>query len=321
MTRGQSRFAVFALTIQSAVLGYNWVVMKIGLRHADTWSFAALRFGLGAVVLLVALALLRRPLRPYRLKATLVLGLLQTTLASGLLMWALETGAVGRVSALVYTMPFWSLLFARAFLGERLRRLQWVALGPALAGLVLIIDPAHLGGSLESKLLAVGAGLSWGASAVWAKKMLSGPGVDVLNLSGWQMFFGSIPLVVIAAVIPSHHLTWRGEFWGALGYNVFVATALAWLLWLYVIKLLPAGLAGMGTLMTPVIGIVASVIQMGERLAGLEGWGIALVLLSLFLLVLEGILPRKAPMARGKSAGPKRPEPESPAPQHPGYRR
>ncbi len=295
MTRSQSRYAVLALTVQSAVLGYNWVVMKVGLQYADTWSFAALRFGLGALVLLIALVLLRRPVRPYRWKATVVLGLLQTTLASGLLMWALEEGAVGRVSALVYTMPFWSLLFAWIFLGERLRRLQWVALGPAVVGLVLIIDPADLGGSLQSKLLAIGAGVAWGASAVWAKKMLRGPDVDVLNLSGWQMLFGSIPLVIVALVIPSAHVEWTEEFIGALAYNVFVATALAWLLWLYVIKLLPAGLAGMGTLLTPVIGIAASMIQTGERLEGLEGVGIALILVSLFLLVLEGVLPKTQP--------------------------
>jgi drug/metabolite transporter (DMT)-like permease len=295
LTRSQSRYAVLALTVQSAVLGYNWVVMKVGLQYADTWSFAALRFGLGALVLLIALVLLRRPVRPYRWKATVVLGLLQTTLASGLLMWALEEGAVGRVSALVYTMPFWSLLFAWIFLGERLRRLQWVALGPAVVGLVLIIDPADLGGSLQSKLLAIGAGVAWGASAVWAKKMLRGPDVDVLNLSGWQMLFGSIPLVIVALVIPSAHVEWTEEFIGALAYNVFVATALAWLLWLYVIKLLPAGLAGMGTLLTPVIGIAASMIQTGERLEGLEGVGIALILVSLFLLVLEGVLPKTQP--------------------------
>jgi drug/metabolite transporter (DMT)-like permease len=304
LTRSQSRYAVLALTVQSAVLGYNWVVMKVGLQYADTWSFAALRFGLGALVLLMALVLLRRPVRPYRWKATVVLGLLQTTLASGLLMWALEEGAVGRVSALVYTMPFWSLLFAWVFLGERLRRLQWVALGPAVAGLVLIIDPADLGGSLQSKLLAIGAGVAWGASAVWAKKMLRGPDVDVLNLSGWQMLFGSIPLVIVALVIPSAHVEWTEEFIGALAYNVFIATALAWLLWLYVIKLLPAGLAGMGTLLTPVIGIAASMIQTGERLQGLEGAGIALILVSLFLLVLEGVLPKtqraERPLVRGK---------------------
>lgn len=299
MTRSQSRYAILALTVQSAVLGYNWVVMKVGLQYADTWSFAALRFGLGALVLLIALVLLRRPVRPYRWKATVVLGLLQTTLASGLLMWALEEGAVGRVSALVYTMPFWSLLFAWVFLGERLRRLQWVALGPAVAGLVLIIDPANLGGSLQSKLLAIGAGVAWGASAVWAKKMLRGPDVDVLNLSGWQMLFGSIPLVIVALVIPSAHVEWTDEFIGALAYNVFIATALAWLLWLYVIKLLPAGPAGMGTLLTPVIGIAASMIQTGERLEGLEGVGIALILVSLFLLVLEGVLPKTKPAGAG----------------------
>ena len=76
----------------------------------------------------------------------------------GLLMWALETGAAGRVSALVYTMPFWALIFGWVFLGERIAGLQWLAAAFALAGLVLVLDPQHLGGTWQSKVLGHGLG-------------------------------------------------------------------------------------------------------------------------------------------------------------------
>jgi len=78
-------------------LGYNWVVMKVGLEYSDPWPFTALRTTLGAVALFIVLIVLRRPLGPRRPLATMLLGLLQTTGMIGLLMWALETGAAGRV--------------------------------------------------------------------------------------------------------------------------------------------------------------------------------------------------------------------------------
>jgi hypothetical protein len=39
-------------------------------------------------------------------------------------------------------------------------------------------------------------------------------------------------------------------------HNIFAATALAWSLWLFAVQRLPAGTAGMGTLVTPVIGVL-----------------------------------------------------------------
>jgi drug/metabolite transporter (DMT)-like permease len=125
--------AVAALAAQSVFLGYNWVVMKIGLRYSDVWPFTALRTGLGSLALFIVLLVLRRPLRPTQVWRTALLGLLQTTGMIGLLMWALQSGAAGRVSALVYTMPVWALLLGRAFLGERIVGLQWAAAASALA--------------------------------------------------------------------------------------------------------------------------------------------------------------------------------------------
>jgi drug/metabolite transporter (DMT)-like permease len=58
----------------------------------------------------------------------------------------------------------------------------------------------------------------------------------------------------------------------------------AFLLWTYVIDRLPAGVAGLGTLAVPVIGMTGSRLQLGEQIAFWEGWGIALIVAALALL-------------------------------------
>ncbi|MCE5253626.1 MAG: EamA family transporter [Actinomycetia bacterium] len=291
-----------ALAGQSVFLGYNWVVMKVGLEYSDPWPFTALRTTLGAVALFIVLIVLRRPLGPRRPLATMLLGLLQTTGMIGLLMWALETGAAGRVSALVYTMPFWSLMLGRAFLGERMQGLHWFAAGLSLAGLVLVLDPLHLGGSLLSKALAIASGISWAASAVVARWMNRQGPSDVINLTAWQMLYGSVPLIVIAVLVPARPIKWSGQFIAALAYNVIPATAISWVLWLFVLQVLPAGIAGISTLATPVIGIVSAVIQLGERVSPMEAAGMACILAALLVLVVPG-LPR-----RGKNSSQKQEE-------------
>ena len=310
-----TKLAVAALAGQSIFLGYNWVVMKVALQYSDPWPFTALRTGLGALSLFVLLAILRRDLRPRQPLLTVLLGVLQTTLGIGLLMWALETGAAGRVSALVYTMPFWALLLAWIFLGERMHGLQWLAAILSFAGLVLVLDPANLAATLQSKLLAIGAGIAWAASTIVAKKIRRREPVDVINLTAWQMLFGSIPIIIVALIIPWNPIVWSDTFIAALIYNVIPATAVAWALWLYVLQVLPAGVAGIGTLATPVIGITAAAIQLGERVTVTEAAGMAAIIAALLVLTLRGLLSGRA--ARRARSGPTVPAlvgPEPPAP-------
>jgi drug/metabolite transporter (DMT)-like permease len=307
-----TKLAVAALLGQSIFLGYNWVVMKIGLEYSDPWPFAALRTGLGALALFVVLVLFRRPLRPRQPVLTVILGLLQTTGMIGLLMWALETGAAGRVSALVYTMPFWTLIFCWVFLGERMIGVQWVAAALSLVGLVLVLDPANLGGTLQSKLLALGAGVAWAASAIVVRKILQRGEVDVINLTAWQMLYGTVPIIIIAVLVPSQPIEWTGSFIAALIYNVIPATAVAWVLWLYVLQVLPTGVAGISTLATPVIGITAAAIQLGERVSTTEALGIAAILAALLVLTLRGLFAgRGLRRPRGEPAPPSHPEAET----------
>ena len=233
--------------------------------------------------------MLRRPLKPPPLGYTIVIGLLQTTGFVGLLMWALQSGGAGKTSVLTYTMPFWLLLLAWAFLGERLRGVQWLAVALALAGLILVLEPWHLQGVFSSAL-AVAGGFCWAASAVVVKRLQARHEVDVLSLTTWQMLFGSLPLVLIAALTWQGGPEWTTQFTLALLYNVILANALAWFLWLFGLRRLSAGAAGIATLATPVIGVAAAWIQLGERPSAGEAAGMALIIGALAIVTARGLL-------------------------------
>ena len=289
MDRRGRDLGALALALLALIWGYNWVVMKIGLEYAQPFTFSALRTFLGALSLFALLLVLRRPLRPPPLLWTIAIGLLQTTGFVGLLMWALESGGAGKTSVLTYTMPFWLLLLAWAFLGERLRGVQWLAVALALCGLVLVLEPWRLEGTFSSAL-AVAGGFCWAASAVVVKRLQARHEVDVLSLTTWQMLFGSLPLVLIAALTWQGSPEWTSQFVLALVYNVILANALAWFLWLFGLRRLSAGAAGIATLATPVIGVAAAWIQLGERPTAVEAAGMALIICALAVVTARGLV-------------------------------
>ena len=292
--------AVAGLAALAIVWGYNWVVMKIALTYSQPFTFAAVRASGGALFLFILILSMRRPLRPKALGLTALVGLLQTTGFVGLIMWALVSGGAGKTSVLVYIMQFWLLLMAWAVLGEKLRGWQWFSVGLALVGLVFILSPWKMHGSMSSTFLAVAAGIAWAGSAVVAKVLNKRHKVDLLSLTAWQMLLGSIPLIIIAVLTYKTAPVWSGSFIAALLFNIVPGTGLALLVWFYILRTLPAGTAGIGTLATPVVGVVSAWIQLGERPGPGEAVGMILIVAALaFLALREMRAARRLHRARG----------------------
>jgi drug/metabolite transporter (DMT)-like permease len=281
------------------------VVGKVGLEYSSPFTFAALRTVIAAAGMFVLLLALRRPLRPPRLGHTALIGLLQTTGFAGLAMLALAGAGAGKTSVLTYTMPFWLLLLAWAFLGERLRGLQWLAVVMAFAGLVLVVGPWRMNDLLPS-VLAVAAGCSWAGSAVVVKLLQRHEKVDVLSLTTWQMILGGVPLLVIAVIAPDAPTDWTIAFIGSLAYNALLANGVGWLLWVFALRELSAGAAGLGTLAVPVLGVLTAWLQLGERPGAAEAAGMTLIIAALALITVRGVAGgrrRAAPLHAGGGGG------------------
>lgn len=280
-----------ALILLALCWGYNWVMMKVGVRDCDPFTFAVLRNFLGALALMAVVAMRRGSLRPKLFWWTALFGIFQTTLFA-LPVWAIYLGSAGRASVLTYTMPFWLLMLAWPILGERIRGLQWVAVALALAGLVFVLGPWNLS-NVWASLLALAGGLAWAIGSLLFKIIKKRHQIELLSFTAWQALLGTLPLVVVAALVDKEGPTWTGSLIGALVYNVIPGSAIAWLLWLYILQNLPAGVAGISSLAVPVVGVLAAWIQLGERPLLLEAIGMGLIVVALAVLTARELRGRR----------------------------
>jgi drug/metabolite transporter (DMT)-like permease len=283
--------AVLALSVLVMIWGYNWVVMKVALQYSSPFDYAALRVLLGGISLFLVLIWLRKPLWPKEVFGTFLAGFLQTSGFYSLSTLALVSGGAGKTAVLNYAMPFWVVLLAWLVLGEQFQKVQVLGVVIALAGLVFILMPFSLGEGLFSKGLALLSSMSWAIGMIVSKRLQQKGNVDLLSFTTWQMLFGSIPLILLAGLIPSAPITWSIPFISVMIYSVILGNAVAWLLCFYALSRLPAGMAGLGMLGAPVVGVLTAWIQLGEKPTLPETIGIVLIISALVLNSTQAMKP------------------------------
>lgn len=170
------------------------------------------------------------------------------------------------------------------FLHERLNAIKVVGLIIAAAGIALVVDIRHGGNKLLAEAVAVAAGVAWAIGVIITKRLQTHEKPDLLSLTTWQMLFGGAVAAIAALIAGGPATQWSAVYIGALAYNAVLASALAYLMWIFALQHLPARDASIGTLANPVIGITAAWLQLGERPSLSEAMGMALVVAALLLL-------------------------------------
>ena len=278
------RGAYLALILLTVLWGMNWVAMKSGLRYADPIAYNIARTLVAIVFLFAILLWERRAFWPVSWVAVVVTGFFQTTINFSASTMALAGGGAGRTSVLVFTMPFWTMLFAWPVLNERVRGTQWLAVAFAVLGLLVVVEPWNWQGELAPKLWATLSGCGWGAGTVATKYYQRRYHLDVVNLITWQMVAGSIPVFLIPFLWPLPATQWTGTYVMAVVYAGVIATGLGFVLWTAILGVLPAGTASLNMFSIPVIAIVSSMLMFGERITASEWLGIAFIGLGLVIL-------------------------------------
>jgi drug/metabolite transporter (DMT)-like permease len=295
---GGTRAAATVMVLLVLLWGYAWVLAKMALAYCGPLHLATIRTAIGTAALVPVLLWLGKPLAPRHAGAALGVGLVQTALFLLLNNLSLSFGDPGKTSVLVFTMPFWVLLLAWPLLGERIAPAGWIAVGLAAVGLVLVLEPWTRRSALLPMLLAVAAGVCWALGVVISKRLKNRHPVDVFNFTFWQMVLGLIPMVAVAALAPQRPIEWTPEFITLALLLGVLATAGGWGAWFYVLQRLPAGTTSMSSLGVPVVALLASTIQMGERHSAPEWAGMALIAAALALVSWDTIRSRRevAPM-------------------------
>lgn len=292
--------AVLVLTV--LVWGYNWVPLKIAVAAVDPWWLAAIRVGGGSLTLFLVLAALRRSTAPPPGRAFIGVGLAQVAGLAGFSTLALHFGDVATVTALVFTMPLWTALFALPLLGERLPRARVAWLAVAALGIAVVASGIRGSGDVIGGGLAVIAGAWWALGNVLQRK--AAYEIDLMRFSAWLQLVAAVPLVA-AALAFGHPLSFARVDSGiavAVLFSTVIGSGLAWTWWGTALRALPANTVALASFAIPVIGTLSALAQLHAVPTLRGGLGLLLVIAGLVGSVVSADLYSKRNARMGSSA-------------------
>ena len=195
----------------------------------------------------------------------------------------------GRTSMLIYTMPIWAALFAWPMLGERLTaaRLGALTLGDAAVITMVSQDLSNLRNAPLGAALALIAAMAFGLGTVWLKRRDWRANSSVVAF--WQLVIGLMPLTLIwlvfsfppdlASVTPAH--------WLALLFLGVISNGAAYFAWFRLVRVFPASVSGIGSLVVPCVALSTSAWIAGERLEPHDLSAMALIGAALAIMLAE----------------------------------
>ena len=195
----------------------------------------------------------------------------------------------GRSAVLIYTMTIWTALFARWLLGEPITGRRWAALVMGIGAVVALLaqNLTDVRNAPLGVLLNLIAALGFGFGTVWTKRA-SWP-IGLAAMAGWQLLLGVVPLIAIwLVVLPSVSLAAVPPLgWAALAYMTLGANVIAYFAWFPLVRRLPAVVLGIGSMVTPCVGMLASAVIGGETIQPNDLLALALVCGALALVLFE----------------------------------
>jgi drug/metabolite transporter (DMT)-like permease len=285
--------ALIVWIILSLIWGSTWSFIKIGLRDLPPITFAGIRFLIAAAILWLLVLSLRRPLPrkggDWRIIAWT--GFIAFALNYGLIFWGEQSITSGLAAVLQATIPVFGLLFAHCYLpAERItiRKLAGVLVG--IGGVSLVF---------YDQMKFEGRAALWGCMALtvsaacvaYSNVMVKArcQHIDPAVLAAGQMIFGLVPLLIIGAVWEGNPLMLRWTQQAVIStlYLALVGSAIAFLLYYWLVKKIEVTKTMLIALLTPVIALLLGLLTLNETVTWRIGTGSAAIISGISLIVIQ----------------------------------
>ncbi|MCI0664297.1 MAG: EamA family transporter [Acidobacteria bacterium] len=285
--------ALVVWLILSFIWGSTWSFIKVGLRDLPPITFAAMRFLLAAMILWL-IVVLRRSAIPRATRDWLIIawtGLIAFTVNYGLIFWGEQYITSGLAAVLQATIPAFGLVIAHFYLpAERMtmRKLAGVVIGIAGVGVIFY-----------DQLKIEGAAALWGSVALVISSVCVAYSnvlikahcrhLDPAALAGGQMICGLAPLLVFGALWEGNPflLRWTEPAVISILYLAVVGSALAFLLYYWLVRKIEVTKTMLIALVTPVIALLIGKITLDEQVSWRVGTGSAAILSGISLILVQ----------------------------------
>jgi drug/metabolite transporter (DMT)-like permease len=257
---------VLVLTL---VWGTNWALFPLAVREVSVWTFRAVSLTVAGGLLLgfarargVAIDIPRRywPAVCAAAVVYLVVWNLASTYAAIMI-------PSGQAAILGFTMPLWTVLVVWLAFGEKPSPRMVVAMALAALGVILLAVPARTAyaSAPAGFLLGLVAGLGWAVGTIVLKR--ANVPVPALVLTGWQLLIAAVLLAIGALWFgrgQAHAVSWQTVV--VVSYITVVPMAIGNAAWFAIVGLLPPSVAGLSSVMVPIVAMVTGAIVHAEPL-------------------------------------------------------
>lgn len=286
-------FAISIMTSMCVCLAVGQVAIKVANAGISPVLQAGLRSLAGAV--LIGLVAKARGVELFRRDGIFWPALLTSLFFAAefaFLYPALKLTTASHAVILLYTAPFVVAVGAHFLIpGDRITAVKLIGLVLALGGVAAVMlgkeaeaAPGTAGPSLMGDLMCLAGALAWGGLTltIRATRLAQVPALRVtfiqLIVSG-PLLVALSPLIGEAGITSAEPLIWGAFLFTVIFVAGFVFTTTTWLFTRY-----PASQVMAFMLLTPVFGVVAAHLLLGEPLGGHLLAGLGLVLAGLWLV-------------------------------------
>jgi O-acetylserine/cysteine efflux transporter len=268
------------------IWGINFIFVKFGLEEMSPLLLCAIRFFLASVP---AVFFIKLPKMPFRLIAAY--GLIMFGLQFSLLFIGMKMGMPpGMASLLMQVQVFFSMFFAVVFLREQPNIWQLIGALVSFMGIGLIALHFDQNVSFIGFLFILGAAATWGIGNLITKKIHS---AHLIGVIAWGSLIACLPMFLLSMLIEGpatitytyEHLSWKGGL--SLMYIVYCSTWVGYGVWNWLINRYPVGMLVPFTLLIPIVGILSSMIILGEPFQSWKMFAGLLVMLGLCINLLS----------------------------------
>jgi len=284
--------AIFIMVLLCFTWGIGQVAVKLAVEGVSLLTQAAIRSAMATVLLLAWMYLRRIPL--FGRDGTLASGLVVGLLFGGefvFLFAGLEWTDAARIVVFVYLAPCFTAVGLAWFVpGERLKPLQWAGILVAFGGMALAFGDAFSSAraTLKGDLCGLVAGLLWAATTV----VIRATKLSAISASKTLFYQLAVSAVILAALAAA-----RGESGvtnltplvvASLLYQGVIIAFASFLAWFWLLTRYYASRLSVFTFLTPLFGVAAGVIVLGEPVSAAFFGAALLVGAGIFLVNYPG---------------------------------
>ncbi len=246
------------------IWGLNFIFVKLGLGELSPLLLCAVRFFLASIPAVFFI----KPPAGVPFKTIALYGLVMFALQFALVFMGMDVGMTpGMASLIMQIQVFFSMFFATIFLGEQLNVGQIVGALVAFMGIGVVAMHFDADVSLLGFIMILGAAATWGVGNLITKKIKTNSFVAVIV---WGSFVACFPMFLLSLLFEGpqqlvtsyHQLTWKGI--GSLLYIVYASTWVGYGIWNWLLGRYPVGMIVPFTLLVPVVGMLGSILLLGE---------------------------------------------------------